>query len=247
MQASPGMSSFSPVARGLLPGLGRITPRSWLRLSVLLVPFAIGLGLAIGTDVAEMLTAERLKREILALGAVGSAGFLAAAILRPLFVVVSGSLFALAAGMVWGPWWGSLLALAGTLGSFVLVFGLARRLGTDAVRNLAGARWERLSGMARVRGFAFVFVSTLGFVFPSDLVVAVAASTGVPSRKAIGAAFVGSAPGTVAMALLGASAIASSPSGWWIATAAIVGLSLLALLLARLWFPRLAAGEAATG
>lgn len=218
----------------------RISPRSWRNLLGLLAPFVLGLLVVLATDAGEAITAERIQHEVLALGGVGLVAYLAAAAVRPLFVVVSGSLFAVAAGMVWGPYWGLALALLGALFSTAVVFGLARTLGSGAVRDLAGERWERLASMAQLRGFAFIFVATLGFVFPTDLVVAIAASTGVRRRTVLVASVLGTLPGTLAMVVLGANVSQPSAAPWWIGGGAVIGLTLAALLLARLWFPRLA-------
>ncbi len=230
--------------RGSFQRLQQISPRSWRNLGALLAPFLLGTALVLATGSGEEITAERIQREVLALGGVGLVAYLAAASLRPLFVVVSGSLFAIAAGMVWGSWWGLGLALLGTLLSTAVVFGLARSLGSGAVRDLAGERYVRFSEMAQARGFAFVFVATLGFVLPTDLVVAVAASTGVRRRTVHAATALGSLPGTAAMVVLGANVSAPSAAPWWIGGGAVVVLTLAALVLARIWFPRLTAAPA---
>jgi len=234
------MAIFPVVIDRVRQRLVRVSPRSWRNLLALLAPFCLGLLLFLLFDAGGEITPERIQAEVLALGTAGLVGYLLASALRPLFVLVSGSLFSVAAGMVWGLWWGTALALFGSLLSTAMIFWLARALGSGVVRDLAGERWERLAAAAQVRGFAFVFVATLGFVLPTDLVIAVAASTGVRSRTALAATALGSLPGTVAMVLIGASVSAPSGAPWWIGGGAVLGLTVLALLLARLWFPRLA-------
>lgn len=184
------------------------------------------------------LTPARIQEDVLAMGSLGFLGFLAASAARPVLVVVSGSLFSMAAGLVWGIWEGTLLALVGTILSSLLVFSLARRLGTPAVRELAGARYSSLESVARGKGFAFVFVATLGFVLPSDLVIAVASVTGMRVRTVLAAAALGTLPGTILMTAIGASVIRPSPLLWWLGGAAVFALTIAAALLARGWFPR---------
>lgn len=178
-----------------------------------------------------------LQQAVLSLGGLGFLGYLAAAMARPLLVVISGSLFAVAAGLVWGMWGGIAIAVTGTLLSASLVFGLARRLGTGAVRELAGPRYAAFERMAQHRGFAFVFVATLGFLLPADLVIAVAAVSGMQVRKVLTAASLGTLPGTILMVSIGASVIHPSPMLWWLGGGAVLALSLLAIFLARAWFP----------
>ena len=75
--------------------------------------------------------------------------------------------------------------------------------------------------MAQLRGFAFVFVATLGFVLPTDLAIAVAATTGVRVRTALVATALGTLPGTIAMVVLGATVSQPSAAPWWIGGGAV--------------------------
>lgn len=218
--------------------LGRVSPKSWRGLAALLAPFVLGCGFVLGSDASETITAERIQHEVLALGALGSLGFLLACSVRPLLVVISGSLFAIAAGLVWGPIWGTLLALGGSVLSAWIVFGLARIFGSGAVRDVAGERYGPLSAMAQSRGFAFVFVATLGFLFPTDLVIAVSAATGVRARTVLLATTLGTFPGTLAMVVMGSTALKPGAATWWLGGGAVIGLTLVAALLAKVWFPR---------
>ncbi|AKU91909.1 TVP38/TMEM64 family protein [Vulgatibacter incomptus] len=222
----------------LKSGLKRISPRSWRGLLMLAGILGMGIAAVSIFGGSEGFTPQAIQRQVIALGALGLAGYLAAAAARPLFVVVSGSLFAVAAGLVWGLWGGVALALCGTLLSAWVVYALARRLGSGAIRDLAGARYDSFSLMARRRGFAFVFVATLGYVFPTDLVIAVAAVTGVRARTVFGAACLGNLPGTILMVSIGSAVVHPSPLLWWVAGAAIALLTVGAAILARSWFPR---------
>lgn len=195
----------------------------------------IGVGAVLASGGRDAFSPERIQREVLGLGGFGVLGFLAAAGVRPLGVVLSGSLFSVAAGLVWGPLAGTLLALAGIMVSSAVVFALARGLGAGAVRDLAGARYERFSRMAQTGGFSLVFVATLGFLFPTDLVIAIASVAGVKLRTVLAANLLGSTPGTIAMVLMGASAIAPSPLVWALGIGAIVLLTAVAAVLARQW------------
>lgn len=216
----------------------RISPRSWRNLLALASPFALGLGLVLWSDALGEITAERIQLEILGLGALGLLAYLVMAAIRPLFVVVSGSLFSVAAGMIWGPVLGTTLALAGALGSAALVYALARALGAGAVRDLAGPRFPKFAGLCHAKGFAFIFIATLGFVFPTDVVIAVAATARVRPRTVLLATILGTTPGTLAMVLMGASVSRPTAGTWWLGGGAVLGLTLIALILARWWLPR---------
>lgn len=221
----------------------RISPRSWRNLLALITPFVLGLGWFLWSDLAGEVTAERIQVEVLGLGALGLVAYLAMAAIRPLFVVLSGSLFSVAAGMIWGPVWGTALAVVGAVGSAALVFTLARYLGAGAVRDLAGSRFPRFAGLCQSRGFAFIFIATLGFLFPTDVVIAVAATAGVRARTVLWATTLGTLPGTIAMVVMGASVVRPSEGSWWFGGGAVLGLTLLALVLARWWLPRARGGR----
>ena len=218
--------------------IGRISPKSWRKIGTMAGVLAVGLALFFLVGGSRPLTPARIQEDVLAMGSLGFLGFLAASAARPLLVVVSGSLFSVAAGRGWGMWAGTLLALGGTLLSALLVFALARRLGTSAVRDLAGARYPNLEAIARDRGFAFVFVATLGFVLPADLVIAVASVTGMRVRTVLAASALGTLPGTLLMTAIGASVIRPSPLLWWLGGAAVLALTAVAAILAKGWFPR---------
>lgn len=232
------MRMLCPVDVRPRSAMGRISARSWRKIGTMAGILAVGLALFFLVGGKRPLTPARIQSDVLAMGSLGFLGFLAASAARPLLVVVSGSLFSVAAGLVWGMWEGAVLAMVGTLLSALLVFGMARRLGASAVRELAGARYPDLETLARDKGFAFVFVATLGFVLPSDLVIAVASVTGMRVRTVIAAAALGTLPGTLLMTAIGASVVKPSPLLWWLGGAAVLALTVVAALLAKGWIPR---------
>lgn len=238
MRAPRSMAILDSVSTRIQRFVHRISPRSWRNLLALFTPFALGLGLLLWSDGAGEITAERIQVEVLALGALGLVAYLAMAAIRPLFVVVSGSLFSVAAGMIWGPIWGTVLAVGGAVGSAALVYTLARCLGAGAVRDLAGPKFPKFAGLCQSKGFAFIFIATLGFLFPTDVVIAVAATAGVRARTVLWATTLGTTPGTIAMVVMGASVVRPTEGTWWFGGGAVLGLTLVALILARWWLPR---------
>jgi uncharacterized membrane protein YdjX (TVP38/TMEM64 family) len=213
--------------------LARVSRKSWKGLGVLAAPFFLGLSVLVLTGAAGEVTPDRIQAGVLALGPPGLLAFLAAAAIRPLSVVISGSLFAVAAGLIWGPWLGASIALAGAAAAAILVFALARSFGSGAVRDLAGPRWPEFSALARTRGFAFVLVATLGFLVPTDVVIAASAASGMRARTVVAATTLGSFPGTLAMATLGATAARPEPPVIVAAVAAVVALTVVGAVLAK--------------
>lgn len=233
------------VGSGLRERLSRISPQSWRGIAALVGLLITGVCLALLLRRSGEISAERIQHAVLAMGSFALAGYLLAAFVRPLLVVISGSLFAVAAGLIWGLWLGAAIALAGSLLSSIFIYLLARRLGMGAVRELAGDRYPAFEAMAHRRGFAFVFVATLGYLLPGDLVVAVATVTGMRARILLSAALLGNVPGVILMAAIGAAVIDPSPTLWWLAGAAVILLSLVAVLLVRSLFPEIRRRRAA--
>jgi len=219
--------------------LSRISPQSWRGIGALAGLLITGICLAFVLRGSGEISAERIQSAVLAMGSFGLMGYLLASFVRPLLVVISGSLFSVAAGLIWGLWPGGAIALVGTALSSVFVYLLARMLGMGAVRELAGERYPAFEAMAHRRGFAFVFLATLGYLLPGDLVVAVATVTGMRARTLLGAALLGNVPGAVLMAAIGASVIDPSPTLWWLAGGAVILLSALAVILVRSLFPEI--------
>jgi uncharacterized membrane protein YdjX (TVP38/TMEM64 family) len=72
--------------------------------------------------------------------------------LFPLLVLV------VATGIVFGPWLGPIYALAGSLASAAVGFGLGRWLGRSTIERLAGRRVERIDPLLRRNGVLAVFL-----------------------------------------------------------------------------------------
>jgi uncharacterized membrane protein YdjX (TVP38/TMEM64 family) len=213
----------------------RLTARSRRGITGLVLLLCAGMAVVLGSGGPGAFTPGTIQGKVLAMGGLGVLGFLFASAARPLSVILSGSLFSVAAGLIWGPVSGLAVALAGVALGAGFGWLLARSLGAGAVRDVAGARYERFSRLAQAGGFSLVFVATLGFLLPSDLVIAVAAVAGVRLRSVVAACVLGSLPGTIAMVLIGASVIEPTPMLRGLAFGAVLVLTALAALLGKYW------------
>ena len=144
------------------------------------------------------------------LGIWAPALFLAALAIRPL-LFLPGQAFAAAAGMLFGVSWGSLLCVAGSGLSALVVIGLGRRLLGRRLARWSGVDRDELARAARRHDSFFGALVTLNPLLPSDLCLALAAGAGArPWRLAVGAS-IGTIPGTVATALYGSAVIKDAP------------------------------------
>jgi uncharacterized membrane protein YdjX (TVP38/TMEM64 family)/rhodanese-related sulfurtransferase len=149
---------------------------------------------------------------------------------------VPGAIFGLAGGALFGPFWGTLLNLAGATLGATASFLIARYLAADWVRRRAGQRLERLITGVEAEGWRFVAFVRLVPLFPFNLLNYALGLTRIPLTHYVLASLVCMAPGTLAYTWLGYAgreALAGNES------AIRYGLIALALLAAVAFLPRL--------
>jgi len=111
--------------------------------------------------------------------------------------------FTLAAGLIFGPWWGLGLCVAGSTVSAILGFAVARRLGPRAVARLGSARIRRLEQRLSRRGLLTVVSARLLPALPFAPLNYAFGVTSVRYRDYVPGTLVGLVPGTAAVVLLG--------------------------------------------
>jgi phospholipase D1/2 len=115
------------------------------------------------------------------------------------------NLLKLATLVVFGPWWGFVYALVGTMLSAIIGHTIGRTVGADAIERWSGPRVDaiklrvRASGMWAVAGLRMV---PLG---PFTLVNAMFGAAGVRLRDFAFGTFIGTVPPLCVMAFLGRS------------------------------------------
>jgi uncharacterized membrane protein YdjX (TVP38/TMEM64 family) len=98
-------------------------------------------------------------------------------------------------GIVFGPGWGTVYAIAGTLLSAAVSYGLGNWLGRDTVRRLVGPRINRLSRRIARRGIlAMIIIRTLPLA-PFTVVNVVAGASHIRLRDYLIGTFLGMLPG----------------------------------------------------
>jgi uncharacterized membrane protein YdjX (TVP38/TMEM64 family) len=101
-------------------------------------------------------------------------------------------------GIVFGPFFGAVYALAGAIASAVVTYGIGRRLGRDTVRRLAGSRLNRISQQLARRGiFAVALVRMLPLA-PYTVVNIVAGASHISLRDFLIGTAIGMLPGILA-------------------------------------------------
>lgn len=163
----------------------------------------------------------------------GPWGPVAIAILEVAQAVVApfpGQAIELVGGFLFGPWLGTLYAMAGIVVGSLLSFILARRFGRPLAIRLVGQKAvARLDDLSRRGGALFFFLLWLLPFVPDDLACLAAGLTPMPIRQFLVLMALGRTPGIFVATLVGASA-GGIPPTWW-----VVLLCFLVLISIALW------------
>ena len=123
-----------------------------------------------------------------------------------------GTLLTLAAGALFGPWFGGFVALTGATVGASIAFVIARNLAGDWVRRKTGPRLGSLIEGVDRQGWRFVALVRLVPLAPFNVLNFALGLTSIPLSVYAVTSYITMAPGAVAYAWLGAAG-ASAASG----------------------------------
>lgn len=153
------------------------------------------------------------------------------------------AVLALAGGLLFGLWWGSLYTFVGALLNCTLMFFLARYVGRERIENLVrkklSPQWQaRLSGLAGKRGFVLLIILRLIPAVPYNLINYAFGLTAMPFRTYLTASALGIIPGTLAFINIGDKALDPTSPGFWLAVGLLLLLLAVTALLGKKLFPK---------
>jgi uncharacterized membrane protein YdjX (TVP38/TMEM64 family) len=174
---------------------------------------------------------EQTRSWIQGLGPWGPAAIVLLEIAQVLFAPIPGQGIGAASGYLFGPWWGTLYAWAGTVAGSLLLFLLARRWGRPfAAKSIGAEAMARLDDLAGRGGAPFFFLIWLFPFTPDDLACLAAGLTSMSLRQFLILMILGRLPGVFISVWVGAS-VAPIKSLWW--GLLLVAIAALALILWR--------------
>lgn len=177
--------------------------RAWVR--VLLPVAASLLGLVtlrlLGPDVVSQ---QQLSEWIRPLGPWAPLAFILFLAVRPV-TLLPGQLFTAVAGVLFGTLAGSLYALAGSFLGTALVYLVTKRSGMRFMKRVAGERYQALRRTARRHDFTYGFLMCINPLFPTDVMVALAAGCGARFWPMALGVLLGTVPGTFLTAQFGSA------------------------------------------
>ena len=194
-------------------------------LLVLLIALA-----ALTWKLSTWLTPQQLQQALQQTGGWAPVLYIGLFVLLPAFFFPV-AVLALAGGLLFGLWWGSVYTFIGAVLNCALMFLLARYVGRSQVQRLVeqklSPQWQRRLQMADGKeGFLLLIILRLIPAVPYNLINYTFGLTGISFSSYLLASAIGIIPGTFAFINIGDKTLeAGSPSFW-------IAIGLLVLLLA---------------
>ena len=172
------------------------------------------------------LTPEGIRDFVISFGVMAVLAYLLISTVRPFFFLPI-TPFTIASGFIFGPVWGLVAALAGSMIAALVTFLLSRYLLRDYVSATIEKRYPEASHLTSGRGWQYVLFLRVMPVVPYDWVGYIAGASTVNPSGYVAASFAGELPGAVILVLLGNSLLNTGSVGFYV-------LLILALVLLTL-------------
>lgn len=152
------------------------------------------------------------------------------------------AVLALAGGLLFGLWRGSLYTFLGAMLNCTLMFLLARYVGRDKVEQLLHSRlspfWQKkLRGLEGRSGFLILVILRLIPAVPYNLINYAFGLTGMGFTTYLIGSAIGIIPGTLAFINIGDKALDAASPDFWIAIGLLGALLLITSILGKFAFP----------
>lgn len=188
------------------------------------------------------ITPEQLQAAISQWGRLAPLAYIISFALLPAFFFPV-AVLALAGGLLFGLWWGSLYTFLGAILNCTLMFFLARHAGREKVEAMLQKKlppiWQqRIRHLNSGSGFMLLIVLRLIPAVPYNLINYAFGLTAMPFRTYILASAIGIIPGTFAFINIGDKALDVTSPDFWIAIGALVLLLAVTALLGKKVFPQ---------
>lgn len=205
-------------------------------LLVLLIALA-----ALTWKLSTWLTPQQLQQALQQTGGWAPVLYIGLFILLPTFFFPV-AVLALAGGLLFGLWWGSVYTFIGAVLNCALMFLLARYVGRSQVQRLVeqklSPQWQRRLQMADGKeGFLLLIILRLIPAVPYNLINYTFGLTGISFSSYLLASAIGIIPGTFAFINIGDKTLEAGSPSFWIAIGLLVLLLAVTGLLGKKLFP----------
>lgn len=205
-------------------------------LLVLLIALA-----ALTWKLSTWLTPQQLQQALQQTGGWAPVLYIGLFVLLPAFFFPV-AVLALAGGLLFGLWWGSVYTFIGAVLNCALMFLLARYVGRSQVQRLVeqklSPQWQRRLQMADGKeGFLLLIILRLIPAVPYNLINYTFGLTGISFSSYLLASAIGIIPGTFAFINIGDKTLEAGSPSFWIAIGLLVLLLAVTGLLGKKLFP----------
>ena len=205
-------------------------------LLVLLIALA-----ALTWKLSTWLTPQQLQQALQQTGGWAPVLYIGLFILLPTFFFPV-AVLALAGGLLFGLWWGSVYTFIGAVLNCAMMFLLARYVGRSQVQRLVeqklSPQWQRRLQMADGKeGFLLLIILRLIPAVPYNLINYTFGLTGISFSSYLLASAIGIIPGTFAVINIGDKTLEAGSPSFWIAIGLLVLLLAVTGLLGKKLFP----------
>lgn len=205
-------------------------------LLVLLIALA-----ALTWKLSTWLTPQQLQQALQQTGGWAPVLYIGLFILLPAFFFPV-AVLALAGGLLFGLWWGSVYTFIGAVLNCAMMFLLARYVGRSQVQRLVeqklSPQWQRRLQIADGKeGFLLLIILRLIPAVPYNLINYTFGLTGISFSSYLLASAIGIIPGTFAFINIGDKTLEAGSPSFWIAIGLLVLLLVVTGLLGKKLFP----------
>ena len=205
-------------------------------LLVLLIALA-----ALTWKLSTWLTPQQLQQVLQQTGSWAPVLYIGLFVLLPAFFFPV-AVLALAGGLLFGLWWGSVYTFIGAVLNCAMMFLLARYVGRSQVQRLVeqklSPQWQRRLQMADGKeGFLLLIILRLIPAVPYNLINYTFGLTGISFSSYLLASAIGISPGTFAFINIGDKTLEAGSPSFWIAIGLLVLLLVVTGLLGKKLFP----------
>ena len=201
--------------------------RSRTRLLLLAVLVLAILAAAVG--LREHITTDNIERTVRSLGRWGPLAFMAIYLIAPA-LFLPGAPLTIAAGVLFGPIWGTVYTICGATAGATLAFLVARYLGRDWVERRTSGSVARIKAGVESEGWKFVAFTRLVPLFPFNVLNYAFGLTNIGLVPYVAASFVFMLPGAAAYVYLGYAGREAAGGGRDVVSKALIALALLAVV-----------------
>ncbi len=146
----------------------RLDKKTVIKVSLLIAIFTAATIIVYNTPLREYTNPQKLKDFFLSFGYWAPLMFIIAFAVKAVIPFPS-SVFALAAGLVFGPFYGAVYAIIGSVISAGIAYQLSRRLGRDFVVKVLGTKAKTLDRLTNVHGLEVVLFFRIVPSLPFDV------------------------------------------------------------------------------